>query len=289
MLELKIVTGLSGAGKSQFLRMLEDLEYYVVDHLPVDLLVAFIQILTSEDRQITKAAVAVDIRENGHFHTFFKSLESLEPQQVHTEIIFLEAGRDVLMQRFRETRRRHPLGNHTRILDALEEEEALMAPMREIADKKIDTTHLSVPRMQEYVRHLFGDSTGPRIMVNVVSFGFKYGIPQDADFIFDVRFLPNPYYDPGLKALTGLDKSVGDFIMDTPAAKEFLERLEGMLLFMLENFEARTRDNLVIAVGCTGGQHRSVFFAEQVAAFLARTGYCHTISHRDIWRVGKKI
>lgn len=288
MLDLKIITGLSGAGKSQFLRMLEDLDFYVVDHLPVELLVDLIHTLTSEDRQITKAAVAVDIRENGYFYTFFKQLETLNPEKVHTEIIFLEASKEVLMQRFRETRRRHPLGNHLRIFDALEEEENLMAPMREIADRKIDTTHLTVPGMQAYVRHLFWENTGPRIMINIVSFGFKYGIPQDADFIFDMRFLPNPFYDPGLKALTGLDKAVGDFIMDTDAAQEFLQRIDGMLIFMLENFEARIRDNLVIAVGCTGGQHRSVFFAEEIGGILEKAGYCHTVSHRDIWRVGKK-
>lgn len=287
-MDLKIITGLSGAGKSQLLRMLEDLDYYAVDHLPVELIVDFIQALTAPDRAVAKAAIAVDIRENGHFHTFFQNLEALSPEDVKTEIVFLEAETEVLMQRFRETRRRHPLGNHLRILDAIEEEKVLMEPIREIADRKIDTTHLKIPGMQEYVRHLFGHSNGPRIMVNVVSFGFKYGIPQDADFIFDVRFLPNPYYDQGLKALTGLDKAVGDFLLHTPATQEFLERLRGMLLFMLDNFEARTRDNLVIAVGCTGGQHRSVFFAEEIGKILSEAEYCNTVSHRDIWRVGKK-
>ncbi len=287
-MELKIITGMSGAGKSQVLRMLEDLDYYAVDHLPVELLVDFITALSLPDRNVTKAAVAVDIRENGHFHTFFRNLDVLSSQDVATEIIFLEAETEVLIKRFRETRRRHPLGNHLRILDAIEEEKMLMAPVREIADRKIDTTHITVPHMQEYVRHLFGESTGPRIMVNVVSFGFKYGIPQDADFIFDVRFLPNPFYDQGLKALTGLDKAVGDFLLAAPATEEFIRRLRDMLLFMLSNFEARTRDNLVIAVGCTGGQHRSVFFAEEIGKILREAEYCNTVSHRDIWRVGKK-
>ncbi|MDO4542134.1 MAG: RNase adapter RapZ, partial [Bacillota bacterium] len=275
-MELKIITGMSGAGKSQILRMLEDLNYYAVDHLPVELLVDFIHTLSSEDRQVSKAAIAVDIRENGHFHTFFKNLEALKPERVNTEIIFLEAETDVLMQRFRETRRRHPLGNHMRILDAIEEEKILMAPIREIADRRIDTSHINVPAMQEYVRHLFGESSGSSIMVNVVSFGFKYGIPQDADFIFDMRFLPNPYYDQGLKALTGLDKAVGDFLRDAPATGEFLVRVKELLLFMLANFESRARDNLVIAVGCTGGQHRSVFFAQEIGNILADAEYCVT-------------
>ncbi|MEG0997496.1 MAG: RNase adapter RapZ [Clostridiales bacterium] len=288
MLELKIITGLSGAGKSQLLRMLEDLDFYTVDHLPVDLLVNFIDILRSPDRDVKRAAIAVDIRENGHFHTFFQNLEALNVQEVDAEIIFLEAETDVLIKRFRETRRRHPLGNHLRILDAIEEEKILMAPVREIAQRKIDTTHINVPGMQEYARYLFSDAEGSGIMVNVVSFGFKYGIPQDADFIFDMRFLPNPFYDPGLKALTGKDKAVGDFIMDTDAAQEFVVRFEDMLLFLLKNFEARTRDNLVIAMGCTGGQHRSVFFAEEVGKILKKAGYCNTISHRDIWRAGRK-
>lgn len=287
-MELKIITGMSGAGKSQILRMLEDLDYYAVDHLPVELLVDFIETLSSDERQVEKAAIAVDIRENGHFHTFFKNLEALDPNRVRTEIIFLEAETDVLMRRFRETRRRHPLGNHLRILDAIEEEKILMAPVREIADKKIDTSHITIPAMQEYIGHIFGSDSGHRIMVNVVSFGFKYGIPQDADFIFDMRFLPNPYYDQGLKALTGLDRAVGDFLRETPATGEFLERIEGLLLFMLSNFEARTRDNLVIAVGCTGGQHRSVFSAEEIGKILSKAEYCVTVSHRDIWRVGKK-
>ena len=286
MLELKIVTGMSGAGKSQFLRMLEDLGFYTVDHLPLDLLSDFIRTMRAENRQTVKAAVVVDVRERNHFDVFFHHLESLSPEEVHVEIIFLEAETDVLIRRFRETRRRHPLGNEIRILAAVEEERELMAPIRKIADRKIDTTHMPVPQLQEFVRYLYGDSNGPRLMVNVVSFGFKYGVPRDADFMFDVRFLPNPFYTPELKDLTGLDKPVADFIMETAPAAEFLDRIKGLLLFMMKNFESRARDNIDIAVGCTGGQHRSVFFAEKFGEIVGEAGYCHTVTHRDIWRSG---
>ncbi len=289
MLELKIVTGMSGAGKSQFLRMLEDLGFYTVDHLPLDLLEAFVRTMQSENRNTVKAAVVVDVREKDHFNAFFRLLETLEDaQDVDVEIIYLEAETDVLIRRFRETRRRHPLGNKMRILAALEEEKSLMAPIRKLAHRKIDTTHMPVPQLQEFARYLYGNSEGPRLMVNVVSFGFKHGVPRDADFMFDVRFLPNPFYEPELKDLTGLDKPVGDFIMETAPAAEFLDRMKGLLLFMMKNFEARTRDNIVIAVGCTGGQHRSVFFAEKFGEIVGEAGYCYTVTHRDVWRAAGK-
>lgn len=288
MLELKIITGMSGAGKTQFLRIMEDLGYYAVDHLPVELIVDLIKLLNSEKRGVKKAAIVVDIRENGHFHSFFSNINRFPEEEVQAEIVFLEASKDVLLKRFHETRRRHPLGSEIRILSAIEEEEKIMAPVRKIADRKINTSRMKGNDMAAYARLLYGDSDKPNLLVNVVSFGYKYGVPQDADFIFDMRFLPNPFYNEILKPLTGKDPAVGEFIMDAPEAQEFLTKIEDFLLFLLNHFEKRTRDNLVIAVGCTGGQHRSVFFAEKIAAIIENAGYFCTVNHNDIWRGGKR-
>lgn len=288
MLELKIITGMSGAGKTQMLRIMEDFGYYAVDHLPVELIVELVQLLNSEERDVKKAAIVVDIRENGHFHSFFSNINRFGEEDVKAEIIFLEASKEVLLKRFHETRRRHPLGSDIRILSAIEEEAKIMAPVRKIADHKIDTSRMTGNDMAEYARLLYGDSDKPNLMVNVVSFGYKYGVPQDADFVFDVRFLPNPFYNEILKPLTGEDPAVGEFIMAAPEATEFLEKIEDLLLFLLSNFEMRTRDNLVIAFGCTGGQHRSVFFAEKIGEILGKAGYFYTINHTDAWRGGKR-
>ena len=284
MLDLKIITGMSGAGKSQFLRMMEDLGFYVVDHLPLELIGDFIRVLASDDRRVEKAAIAVDIRENGHFDDFFTALGRMDELQVKKEIIYLEASRDVLMRRFRETRRRHPLDVDLRILAAIEAEEKIMAPIRAIADRIIDTSHLSSPQMQELVGKLFAPGDKPRLMVNVVSFGFKHGIPHDVDFLYDVRFLPNPFYEPELKAITGLEEAVRDYVLKDRLAVEFLTALEGFIPFILNSFEAVLRDHIVIGVGCTGGQHRSVVMAEELRHLAERAGFTATVSHRDLPR-----
>ncbi|HMM06975.1 MAG TPA: RNase adapter RapZ [Clostridiales bacterium] len=288
MLELKIITGMSGAGKTQLLRIMEDLGYYAVDHLPVELIVDLVKLLNSEERGVKKAAIVVDIRENGHFHSFFSNINRFPEEEVKAEIIFLEAAKEVLLKRFHETRRRHPLGSAIRILSAIEEEEKIMAPVRKIADRKIDTGRMKGNDLAEYARLVYGDSGKPHILVNVVSFGYKYGVPQDADFVFDVRFLPNPFYNEILKPLTGKDSAVGEFIMAAPEAVEFLVKIEDFLTFILSHFEKRTRDNLVIAVGCTGGQHRSVFFAEKITEMVEKAGYFCTVNHSDAWRGGNR-
>ncbi len=288
MLELKIITGMSGAGKTQLLRIMEDLGYYAVDHLPVELIVDLIKLLNSEEREVKKAAIVVDIRENGHFHSFFSNLNRFPEEEVKAEIVFLEAAKEVLLRRFHETRRRHPLSSEIRIFSAIEEEEKIMAPVRKIADRKIDTSRMRGNDLAEYARLIYGDSEKPHILVNVVSFGYKYGVPQDADFVFDVRFLPNPFYNEILKPLTGKDTAVGEFIMAAPEAVEFLVKIEDFLTFILSHFEKRTRDNLVIAVGCTGGQHRSVFFAEKIAEMVEKAGYFCTVNHNDVWRGGNR-
>lgn len=290
MLELKIITGMSGAGKTQMLRIMEDFGYYSIDHLPVELIADLIPLLSSEERGVEKAAIVVDIRENGHFHSFFHNIGRLSEveAEVDVEIIYLEAETGVLLKRFHETRRRHPLGSEIRLLSAIEEEARIMAPVRKIAHRKIDTTYMGGTTLRDYLRALYGDEAKRRLMVSVVSFGYKYGVPQDADYIFDVRFLPNPFYDEFLKPLTGQDDAVGEYIMAAPESVEFLERLRDFLGFVLDKFERRSRDNLVIAMGCTGGQHRSVFFAEKVGEFLKEAGYLYTVNHNDIWRGGKR-
>lgn len=288
MLELKIITGMSGAGKTQLLRIMEDFGYYAVDHLPVELIVDLIKLLNSEERKVEKAAIVVDIRENGHFHSFFNNISRLSEEDVDAEIIYLEAETNVLLKRFHETRRRHPLGSDIRLLSAIEEEERIMAPVRKIADRRIDTTYMSGTVLRDYIRSILEQTPHRRLTVSVVSFGYKYGVPQDADYILDVRFLPNPFYDEFLKPLTGKDEAVGEYIMAAPESTEFLEKLRDFLGFILDRFERRSRDNLVIGVGCTGGQHRSVFFAEKIGEFLAEAGYTYTVTHNDIWRGGQR-
>ena len=288
MLDLKIITGMSGAGKTQLLRIMEDFGYYAVDHLPVELIVDLIHLLNAEERSVDKAAIVVDIRENGHFHSFFQNISRLPEENVKAEIIYLEAKKDVLLKRFHETRRRHPLGSDIRILSAIEEEEKIMAPVRKIADRKIDTTYMSGTTLRDHARAVFGDGDKRRLMVSVVSFGYKYGVPRDADYIFDVRFLPNPFYDDFLTPMTGLDEPVGEFIMASPESAEFLVRLKDFLMYILDRFDKRSRDNLVIGVGCTGGRHRSVFFAEKVGEFMAEAGYSYTVTHSDVWRGGQQ-
>ena len=286
MLDLKIITGMSGAGKTQLLRILEDFGYYAVDHLPVELLIDLIRLLISEERGVNKAAIVVDIRENGHFPSFFHNLSRIPEDKVHIEIVYLEAKKEILLKRFHETRRRHPLGSEIRILSAIEEEERIMAPVRKIADRKIDTTYMSGTKLRDHVRDIFGDANKRRLIVSVVSFGYKYGVPQDADYVFDVRFLPNPFYDEFLKPMTGLDAAVGEYIMESPESEVFSKMLKEFLLYILDRFDRRSRDNLVIAVGCTGGRHRSVFFAEKIGAFLEEAGYIYSVTHSDIWRGG---
>lgn len=286
-MELKIITGLSGAGKSLFLRVLEDLDYYTVDHLPVEMIHEFLQTLGKEERETQKAALVVDIRENAHFHHFFQIVEAIE-NKVDLEIIFLEAGTDVLLKRYRETRRRHPLGNKLRILDAIEEERRLLAPIRQISNRIIDTTHMSGPHLQKYILNLYVDKDEPRLMVNVVSFGFKHGLPLDLDYLFDVRFLPNPFYVEAFRNETGLSISVRDYILEMPECKTLLKRLEEMFRDILHDFEEMGRDHLVIGIGCTGGQHRSVAISEALGLAFIDVGYCVTVSHRDIWRSGAK-
>lgn len=285
MLDLKIITGMSGAGKSQFLRMMEDLGYYTVDHLPVELTGNLIETLCHEDRRIEKAAMVVDIRESGHFNEFFAALDKTDKRQVRTEVIFLEADRDVVLRRFRETRRRHPLGKDMRVLAAIDAEEKIMAPIRSAADRIINTSLTTSPQMQEIVNELFGSKDVPRLMINIVSFGFKYGMPLDLDFMFDVRFLPNPFYETDLKAITGLDQPVTDFVLKDHRTVTFLAQLEAMIPFLLKSFESVMRDNLVIGFGCTGGQHRSVALAEEARKIVMDAGYLVTVTHRDIWRV----
>ena len=288
MLELKIITGLSGAGKTQLLRIMEDFGYYAVDHLPVELIGDLVELLNSEERRVEKAAIVVDIRENGYFHTFFNHISRFSDDKVKAEIIFLEAKKEVLLKRFHETRRRHPLNSEDRILNAIEEEAEIMAPVRKIAHRKIDTSYMSGTVLRDYIRAQYGDPEKTRLSVSVVSFGYKYGVPQDADYVFDVRFLPNPFYDDYLKHLTGLDAPVGEYILAAAESTEFLARLRNFLLFILEQFDRHSRDNLVIAVGCTGGQHRSVFVAEKIGEILADAGYSHSVTHNDVWRGGSR-
>lgn len=285
-MEFLIVTGLSGAGKTQAAHFLEDLGYYCVDNMPSALLQPFAEFCIASQGRFTKVALVTDVRAHESFEQLFRALDSLRALDCTFRILFLEAPESTLVRRYKETRRRHPLmADGMTIEQAMHREQELLRPLREHADFIIDTTLMPAAKLRNELYGLFGDkSARSKLSVNVVSFGFKYGIPLEADLVFDVRFLPNPFYVPDLKRKTGMDSEVYDYVFSFPQTKTFIEKLEGMLSFLLPLYAEEGKSTLVIAVGCTGGHHRSVSVARCVAAYLTELGYPAFENHRDITR-----
>ncbi len=278
------VTGLSGAGKSQTLRVLEDLGYFCVDNLPIPLVSQFAALANRGPAKFERVAIGVDIREGAFFQEFWQSFDQLKSEGHEVEVLFLDSGDDVLMRRFSETRRPHPLSLSAGLplLEAIREERERLAALRKRADRVVDTSLLSVAEL----RILMGKSYGvpePEggMVVYLLSFGFKFGLPMDADMVFDVRFLPNPNYDPRLRPRTGKDMEVWSFLRER-GADAFLVEFSGFLLSLLPRFAEERRSTLTIAVGCTGGRHRSVGIAEHLGIRLEKEGYRIRVAHRDI-------
>ncbi len=279
-----IVTGLSGAGKTEAMRALEDLGFFCVDNLPPALIPTFAS-LCQQSGRIDKAALVSDSRGGQFFHDLFRALHQLEEQGVPYRILFLEASDEVLVRRFKETRRRHPMAPEGSVLEGIRAERELLEPLRERAHFIIDTTTLSPRQLREQVTRQARQLTPTRgLSVTVVSFGYARGIPIDADLIFDVRFLPNPHYVPALQPLTGNDPAVAEYVFQWPLAQAFMERLYGLVDFLLPHFVAEGKQHLLIGIGCTGGQHRSVAVANELAAHLRRLGYDAVAEHRDVGR-----
>ncbi len=281
--DLVIITGLSGSGKASALKAFEDLGFYAVDNMPVSLMPPFAE-LVAHSRDIRRAALVVDVREGQSLEKFPSMLRDIR-RTLPTTVLFLEASKAALLARYSETRRPHPLGREERVTRALQEERRLLEPIRNVADVVIDTTKFNVHELRAYIQNKFvRENDGKNLLISSVSFGFKHGVPLDADLVFDVRFLPNPHFVPEFRNLTGKDPKVENYIVGFPQSREFLDRVTDLLLFLLPHYINEGKSYLTLAFGCTGGQHRSVMIAEEIARRLARHGYNVKTAHRDIPR-----
>jgi len=285
-MKLIIVTGLSGAGKSQVVRFLDDLGFYCIDNIPPALIPKFAQMYYASANAIQQVALVSDIRTGDMFGEFSSCLDELTSHGYNYEILFLQANDDTLVKRYKETRRRHPLSpDGERVTDAIAQERIITESVRNRATHIIDTSNLSNSQLKEYIFAIYKSDKQSNIFVNIISFGFKYGIPLDSDLLFDVRFLPNPFYIPELKPRTGLENPVADYVMQFPQTSEFLRKLNDMVEFLLPHYINEGKSQLVIAIGCTGGQHRSVAIAEEFAKKLSENFRHISVSHRDIKEV----
>jgi UPF0042 nucleotide-binding protein len=279
--ELVIITGLSGSGKGSVLKALEDLGYYAVDNLPVDLIPKFAE-LTREHRKISGAALVVDVREGTGLKRFPQVYQGIR-KGIRTRLIFLEADDDAIVRRFSETRRPHPLGAGKSIGRSIRQERAQLAPIRAMADLVINTSRFTVHELRHFIGERFGAESGQsKISISVASFGYRNGLPPESDLVFDVRFLPNPNYIPRFKHLTGKNPGVAQYIRSFPQTVEFVKRISDLLVYLLPHYIREGKSYLTIAFGCTGGQHRSVMIAEEIRKNLQEAGFQARINHRDI-------
>jgi len=280
-----VITGLSGSGKGSVLKAFEDLGFYCVDNLPIDLMPKFAELCGAPGSRIRRAAVVVDIRGGEALSQLPAMYHNLARNNLKPALVFLEASDQALVRRFEETRRPHPLGRDLPVREGIRLERVLLKPMRQLADAVIDTTRMNVHELRDFVQARFGGVAARKsLLVSVASFGFRFGVLPDADLVFDVRFLPNPNYVPRLKSKTGRDAAVRRFVDSFPQTREFLKRLMDLLLYLLPNYVREGKSYLTIAIGCTGGRHRSVTLAEETASVLAREGYRTKVLHRDIGR-----
>ncbi len=279
--QLVILTGLSGSGKSTVLKTFEDLGFYCVDNLPVDLIPTFSELHVHGSGEIERAALLVDAREGEQLERLPAMYRKIRREHLAT-LVFIEASDEALMRRFSETRRPHPLGHHRPIGEGLRRERELMAPIRKLADVVIDTTKFNVHELRQFITARFKNPNRRPLLVSLVSFGYRFGIPADADLVFDVRFLPNPHFVPRLRRYSGKDSRVARYIRSFPQTGEFLRRLEGLLTYLIPHYIREGKSYLTIAFGCTGGRHRSVMLAEAVRRALARRGYPAKAVHRDV-------
>lgn len=283
-MEFLIISGLSGAGKSRAADMLEDLDYYCVDNMPIALIPKFAQICLAASERYERVALVTDIRERASFEELFKVLDGLWDLGCDYRILFMEADPANIVKRYKETRRRHPLAiTGITIEEAIANEIKLLAPVRERADYIINTSDLTLGMLQSEIYRLFvGEDVKRKLVVNVMSFGYKYGIPMESDLVFDVRFLPNPYYVSELRDLNGLDEPVSEFVFRNETTKEFMSHLKQMIGFLLPLYVEEGKLGLTIAIGCTGGRHRSVAVAKALADYAESLGYASQNINRDV-------
>ena len=282
-MRLVIVTGMSGAGKSSALKMLEDAGYFCVDNLPIQLIYKLVQLTFNGKEKIDKVALGVDIRSGQALEELDAVLEQMKKDGYFYEILFLEAGTEVLVKRYKETRRNHPLSGSGRVEQGIDRERKKLEFIKKKADVILDTSQLLVRELKAQIDRIFVyDQKYNNFFVTILSFGFKYGIPMDSDLVFDVRFLPNPYYNSQLKLQTGNDQPVKDFVMGSDIALSFLNKLEDMITFLIPNYILEGKNQLVISIGCTGGKHRSVTLANELTQRLKHLEYGLKVEHRDI-------
>ncbi len=281
-----IITGLSGAGKSRAIQSLEDMGFFCVDNLPPSLLPQFAEMCSQSD-QLRRVALVMDIRGGEFFDEISTALRTLEEMGFIYHILFLEASEETLVRRFKETRRRHPLAPHGRILEGIREERKMLDELRGRAHRIIDTSDISPQRLREELQQVFDSDEGlARLIIGIVSFGYKHGLPLDADLVFDVRFLPNPFYVDSLREKPGTEAEVEQYIMKWPLSQRFMRRFIGFIEFILPNFLTEGKSQLTIAIGCTGGLHRSVVVANRLASRLREGGHTVIVEHRDVGKAG---
>ncbi len=278
-----IVTGMSGAGKSVTLKMLEDMGYYCVDNLPIPLIDKFVELLYIPNQEISKVAVGIDIR-SGEISKMEEFVEKFSRDNQKYEMLFLDAKDEVLVKRYKETRRNHPLAGEGRIDSGIKKERTMLANLKKKSNYILDTSSMLTRDLRRALEQIFVNNIEfKNLIVNIVSFGFKYGIPSDSDLVFDVRFLPNPYYITELKEKTGNDREVQEFVMKTDISQQFLKKLVDMVKFLIPNYIQEGKNQLVISIGCTGGKHRSVTLANKLYNSLdGKSNYGIKIEHRDI-------
>ena len=279
--QLVILTGLSGSGKSTVLKAFEDMGFYCVDNMPVELIPIFAELHAAGEGDFSRAALLVDAREGAQLQKLPGLLTHLRKEHP-ISLVFIEAHDDALLRRYSETRRPHPLGKDYSVRESLRHERELMAPIRKLADVVIDSTQFNVHELRSFITRRFKNPDRHPTLISVISFGYKYGVPIDADLIFDVRFLPNPHFVPALRKFTGRSAKVRRFIRSFPQTGEFLRRMESLLAYLMPHYIAEGKSYLTIAFGCTGGKHRSVMLAEEIKKALEKRKYATKVFHRDI-------
>jgi RNase adapter protein RapZ len=280
-----VITGLSGAGKSYAIKCFEDMGFFCVDNLPTTLIPTFADLVARADAKRGRVALGVDVREGEYLSHFLEALAELRSRGHTVEVLFLEAGEEALVRRYRETRRRHPLAPDGNVLDGIRAERKALSTVREVADRIVDTSALTVHQLKDFLVDAYvAPKARPGLAVSLVSFGFKHGLPIDADLVFDVRFLPNPHFVEGLRPLDGRDARVREFVMKHGESRELLGRIADFLGFVLPAYQREGKAYLTIAVGCTGGRHRSVALVEELRPLIDGLGLTPTLVHRDLDR-----
>ena len=282
-LRVVIITGLSGSGKSTALRALEDIGFFCVDNLPVALLPKFLSIQSDPAKEIARVAMVMDLRERGFLEKYKRIFIRLREKGYRIEVLFFDATDEAILHRFSETRRSHPLSPHGSLMEGISLEREKLASLKKMADKVFDTTSCNVHQLKDVVqRYFLGESPGKRLVIHVTSFGYRYGLPADADMVLDVRFLPNPHFIEELRPRNGHDSMVRQYVLESEDGRIFIGKLFDLMAFLIPLYEKEGKSRFNIALGCTGGHHRSVVMANHLGAFLADKGYFVNISHRDI-------